>query len=193
MSLEKDVTTVLRNLKEGSPGAAAQLLEIIYHELRRLAQGEMRGQRKGHTLEPTALVHEAYIRLLGGVNPGFENRAHFFAAAARAMRSILVDHARARQAQKRGGARKRVALGTAIEASGGAQDPGEGAIEVIQVHEALEKLEAVDGRKCRIIELMFFAGLGTEEVAEVLGVSQTTVKREWRYAKAWLFKEIGGA
>lgn len=193
MKVEKDVTTVLRELKEGSPGAAAQLLEIIYHELRRLAQGEMRGQRKDHTLEPTALVHEAYIRLLGGGNPGFENRSHFFAAAARAMRSILVDHARSRQALKRGGAGKRVALmGTAIEAGGDALGAG-GALEVIQVHEALEKLEVLDARKCRIIELLFFAGLGIEEAAEVLGVSPTTVKREWRYARAWLFKEIGEA
>jgi RNA polymerase sigma factor (TIGR02999 family) len=140
----------------------------------------MQGQPPDHTLQPTALINEAYLRLMGGKEPQWDNRAHFFAAAASAMRSILVDHARARHAQKRGGGRRRESLSEAV-------DPSiDRAADVLSVHEALGKLETIDPRKSRTVELLFFGGLSVEETAAVLGSSPRTVKRDWRFARAWL-------
>jgi RNA polymerase sigma factor (TIGR02999 family) len=181
---EKDVTQVLEDLNQGSEAARAELLRLVYDELRRLASAKMRHERQDHTLQPTALVHEAYMRLLGGQEAKWENRAHFFGAAAEAMRRILVDHARSRQAQKRGGGQRPVPLEQAADM------PDQKPEEIIAVDGALSKLAAVDAQKGRVVELRFFGGLGVEETAEVLGISPRTVKRDWAFAKAWLFREI---
>jgi RNA polymerase sigma factor (TIGR02999 family) len=183
MGSPQRVTEVLQAMKDGAPGAASELMDLVYSELRGLARAKLQGS-PGHTLQATALVHEAYLKLFGSEPGAWQDRAHFFAAAARAMRSVLVDHARARQAVKRGGGAQRVTLSTAL---GSADD---GAFEVLAVHEALAKLEAVDPRKARLVELLFFAGLNVEEAAAVLELSPRTVKRDWRFARTWLFKEL---
>jgi len=184
VSQDKEVTRILLELSDGKPGAAAELLERVYQELRGLARRKMRGQPRDHTLQPTALIHEAYLRLLGGGTPQWADRGHFFAAAAAAMRSILVDHARARSAQKRGGGRRRVSFSEAADPS------TDHAADVLAVHESLEKLAALDPRKSATVELLFFGGLTVEEAAAVLGSSPRTVKRDWRFARAWLLQEI---
>lgn len=172
-------------MKDGAPGAASDLMDLVYGELRDLAGAKLRGS-PGHTLQATALVHEAYLKLFGNEKGAWGDRSHFFAAAATAMRSVLVDHARTRQAAKRGGAQRRVSLSTSL---GSDED---GAFEVIAVHEALEKFERVDPRKARLVELLFFAGLSIDEAAAVLDVSPRTVKRDWRFAKTWLFENLAG-
>jgi RNA polymerase sigma factor (TIGR02999 family) len=178
------VTEVLQSLREGAEGAGEELIRLLYGELHRLADAQMRGQPRGHTLQPTALVHEAFLRLLGGQRADWNDRAHFLAAAARAMRSVLVDFARSRKAEKRGGGRSRITLGDAVARW---EDPAE---EVLAVHDALARLEAVDPRQSRLVELRFFAGLEFEEAASVLGVSRATVFRLWDAARAWLYREI---
>jgi len=171
-------------MRNGNREAESRLVPLVYDELRKLARHYMRSERPDHTLQATALVHEAYLRLIGQREVDWHNRAHFFGVAAQSMRRILVDHARAHLAEKRGGADKAMSLDEA-SAIGNA---GRG--DLVVLDEALARLAARDPRQSRIVELRFFGGLKEEEVAEVLGVSSRTVKREWRMARAWLYKEI---
>lgn len=178
------VTELLRRWNSGDREAMDRLMPIVYDELRRLAAGYLKGERPGHTLQPTALVHEAYLRLVRQDRVEWQNRAHFFGIAARMMRRVLVDHARRRQAEKRdaGGFRLTLQLGEAFEA---ARDP-----ELLELDQALGRLERLDADQARVVELRFFGGLTVEETAVVLGISTATVKREWRTAKAFLRDEM---
>jgi len=178
------VTELLRRWNSGDREAMDRLMPIVYDELRRLAAGYLRGERPGHTLQPTALVHEAYLRLVRQDRVEWQNRAHFFGIAASMMRRVLVDHARRRQAEKRdaGGFRLTLQLGEAFEA---ARDP-----ELLELDQALGRLERLDADQARVVELRFFGGLTVEETAVVLGISTATVKREWRTAKAFLRREM---
>jgi RNA polymerase sigma factor (TIGR02999 family) len=178
----KEVTQILLDLRHGEEKAAERLLAVVYDELKKLAQAKMRSERADHTLQPTALVHEAFMRLMGG-GGDWENRAHFFGASAEAMRRILVDHARGRGAQKRGAGRNRVSFDVL-------QLADEGPEELIAVDDALSRLEEFDPQKAEVVKLRFFAGLTIEETAAVLGVSVRTVNRSWNFAKAWLYREI---
>ncbi|MGE5325024.1 MAG: sigma-70 family RNA polymerase sigma factor [Actinomycetota bacterium] len=178
------ITALLSELKKGNKAVEEKLIPLIYAELHRLARYYMRGEREGHTLQTSALVNEAYMRLAGKHNVDWQNRAHFFATAASIMRRILVDHARTRDAQKRGGSAEKVSLENAFVYTD-AQS-----WQVVAVHEALNKLEKWDQRQCRIVELRFFAGLNVEETAEAMELSPTTVKREFQMAKAWLYGEL---
>jgi RNA polymerase sigma-70 factor, ECF subfamily len=180
-----EVTRLLVELRDGHQKAADQLVPLVYGELRRLAASYMQRERPGHTLQATALVNEAYMRLVGGEPGQWENRAHFFAIAAHTMRQVLTDHARRRHAGKRGGAdARRVDVDIALLI---AEDKLE---DVIAIDEVLERLVLIDPRQSRLIELRFFAGLSVEEAAEVMGLSAITIKREWRLAKAWLSREL---
>lgn len=180
-----DVTFLLTQLRQGSQEAANRLVPLIYSELRRMAGAYMRGERPGHTLQATALVNEAYMRLVGGQPVEWQNRAHFFATAAHTMREVLLDYARRVRADKRGGSdARRVEIDEALCI---VPDKLE---DVIAIDEALERLDRIDPRQSRIVELRFFAGLNVEETAEVMGVSPKTIKREWRSAKAWLHREM---
>ncbi|HEU4473609.1 MAG TPA: sigma-70 family RNA polymerase sigma factor [Gemmatimonadales bacterium] len=178
-----DVTRLLQAWSEGDAAALDELLPVVYRELHRQAQRYMRGQSPGHTLQATALVNEAYLRLAGTDPVDWKSRAHFFGVAAKAMRSILVDHARARRASKRGGGAEPVTLAAADEA--GAQQ-----VEVLELDETLQRLADLDPRKANLVELRWFGGLSIEEAAEVLDVSPATAKREWRTARAWLRREL---
>jgi RNA polymerase sigma-70 factor (ECF subfamily) len=183
--LSHDVTKLLRAWSQGNPAALDELLPLVYRELHQQAERFMRAQSPGHTLQVTALVHEAYLRLVDREGAEWQNRAHFFGVAGKAMRSILVDHARARQAAKRGGAPHQLTLGAA-----GAAAKTEPAVDVLALDEALTRLAAVDPEKSRLVELRYFAGLGVEETAAVLGISPATVKRQWQVARAWLKREL---
>ena len=176
-----DLTQLLENAQGGDTPGAAQIYEAVYRELRAMAAQKMAAERPGHTLQATALVHEAWINLGAGK---FENRAHFFAAAAEAMRRILVDNARRKQSVKRGGNLQRAAWSSLDLA---AEAPDE---HVLAVHEALERLAARDPLGAELIKLRFFAGLPNVEAAELLGISERTAKRTWSYARAWLFEEL---
>jgi len=178
------VTEALEELRRSTPGAHDELLRLVYGELRRLAAGQMRRQRSDHTLEPTALVHEAYLRLMGNEEVPWSDRGHFLTAAARAMRSILVDFARSRAALKRGGGRRPITLDENAHAGRHAFD------EVLAVHEALDRLAEVDPQGSRVVELRFFGGLTAEETAHAMGVAESTVYRAWEHARSWLFREI---
>jgi len=180
-----EVTLLLARAGQGDADATARLLEIAYEELRGLAGAYARGQRAGHTLQPTALVNEAFLKLVHGEPPAWNDRAHFIAVAATAMRQVLTDHARARQAAKRGGEWEKVSL------SGLRIEDGGDEIDLIALDDALEKLRAFDERKHRVVELRFFGGLTVEEVARVLELSTTTVESEWRAARAWLAVRLG--
>jgi len=182
-----DVTGLLLAWGEGDPNAFNALLPVVYAELRRQAERAMRREAAGHTLQPTALVHEAYLRLVDHARVPWQNRAQFFGIAARCMRRVLVDHARARGAAKRGGPGIRTSLDDANAAAG--EEP---ASMVVAVHEALERLAALDAEQARLVELRYFGGLTIEETAEALGVSPATVKREWALARAWLRRELAG-
>ena len=175
---QQRVSELLGKWSEGDQAALAELTPLVYEELRRLAHREMGGERPGHTLQTTALVNEAYLRLADQKNPRWQNRAHFFAVAARAMRRILVNYARSQRAQKRGGGAAKVDLEEAALAS------PEESKEIIDLHEALEKLATFDSRKAEVVELKYFGGLNYEEMAEVLKISPVTVRRDWRFAKA---------
>lgn len=179
-----DLTRILREAQEGRIGAADELAALLYDELRTLARQEMAGERPDHTLQPTAVVHEAYLRLVGGNGRSFDSRAHFLAAAATAIRRVLVDHARKRSRIKRGG-------GT-IPAPLDGMDPAASlpAAELLDLDEALERLAAFDPFKARIVELRFFAGMTVEELARLLGTSESSVRRDWRVARAWLRGEL---
>ena len=179
-----EVTKLLKELKEGHPGAADRLAPIIYEELRRLASRQLRAEKKAHTLQTTALVHEACIKLVGGAPNDFNNRAHFFVIASQAMRQILVDSARSRLAQKRGGGAEMVELTEGLAIS------EQGLHTALIVSEALSKLERLDPRQARIVEMRFYVGLEVEEIASVLGISRRTVIREWKTAQAWLYSEL---
>jgi RNA polymerase sigma factor (TIGR02999 family) len=180
-----DVTQVLERLRGGEPEAAGQLFDLCYAELRGLAGAVFRSQPKGHTLAPTALVHEAYLKMVGGQRE-WKDRVHFFAVAARAMRQVLINHARDKAALKRGGSGgMRVTLSDAVA-------PGGGEADLVAVHEALEELRKLDERQGKIAELRFFAGLDNKEIAEALGVSLRTVELDWKMAKETLAKKLGG-
>jgi RNA polymerase sigma factor (TIGR02999 family) len=176
-----DITRILSSVEDlDRDEALDRLLPIVYHELRMIAAARLRAERSGHTLQTTALVHEAYIRLVGSERPVWKNRAHFFHAAAEAMRRILVDHARRRTRSKRGGNRVRVELDEAHLT--GWPDPD----ELLAVDEAVRRLEEVDDRAADVVHLRYFAGLSVEETAQALDLSERTVMREWAYARAWL-------
>jgi RNA polymerase sigma factor (TIGR02999 family) len=177
--------TCLLSAIEQDPSAAAQLLPLVYDDLRKLAAQKLAHEKPGHTLQATALVHEAYLRLVGKQEPGsYRDRSHFFAAAAAAMRHILIDRARRKRTRKRGGGMARQPL-EAIAAP----EPDE---ELLAVDEALRKLAAIDPKKATLVELRYFAGLTGEQAAEVLGISATTADRHWAYARAWLQAEVRG-
>jgi RNA polymerase sigma factor (TIGR02999 family) len=180
------VTVLLRAWSDGNDAALEQLLPLVEAELRRLARIYMARERRGHTLQVTALVNEAFMRLVDAKGLRWQDRAHFLGIAARLMRRVLVDHARARGYQKRGGAAQRVTLTDALAI---AQDPS---INLIDLDRALDALAAVDPRKAKVVELRFFGGLSVEETADALHVSNDTIKRDWRMAKLWLFRELEG-
>jgi RNA polymerase sigma factor (TIGR02999 family) len=184
LSPKSEVTRLLADLEAGQPGAETELLPLVYAELRRVAAGYMRRERPGHTLQATALVHEAYIQLVDQTRVTWRNRAHFFAVAAQIMRRILVDHARAHRAQKRGGDARKLTLEEAIGVFGGRD------VALEALDDALSTLCQLDPRQGRIVELRFFGGLTIDETAEVLGVSAPTVEREWRMARAWLHSQL---
>jgi RNA polymerase sigma factor (TIGR02999 family) len=178
------ITQLLVAWSEGRRDALDRLVPILYEDLRRLAAGYMRHESPGHSLQPTALVHEAYVRLIDQRQVHWRNRAHFFGVAAGIMRRILVDHARSRRADKRGGEWDRVTL-VEDQVAGRAQE-----IDVLALHESLERLAAFDSRQERIVELRYFGGLTIQEVAEVVGISEATVVRDWTIAKAWLRADL---
>src|SRR6266480_1106815 len=181
------VTQLLQQWSQGDDAAVVELTPLVYEELRRLAHHFMEGQRPNHTLQTTALVNEAYLRLADQTNPNWQNRGHFFAVAARAMRQILVNYAKSSQAQKRGGGLLRIELDEAAIVS------PEQSKEIIDLHEALERLATLDSRKAQVVELKYFGGLNHDEIAEVLKVSTVTVRRDWVFAKAWLYDELHSA
>jgi RNA polymerase sigma factor (TIGR02999 family) len=185
---DHDLTQLLERVSRGDAAANGDLLARVYGELRQLAGSQLRRESPGHTLQPTALVNEAYLRLFG-TSGGWANRRHFFGAAARAMRQVLVDHARRRDAEKRGGGYERLTLSAAENVGVDAE------AEVLQIADLLDKLEARNERLARIVELRYFAGLDIEATADVLEISPATVKRDWAYARAWLLQQLdpGGA
>ena len=178
-----DLTQILEAVAHGDPSAAAELLPLVYEELRRLAAVKMSAQPAGQTLQATALVHEAWLRI-AEENHRWENRQHFFAAAAEAMRRILVDQARSKHRLKRGGQCERVNIDDIDLAEKAGPD------ELLRVHDALERLASEDALKAELVKLRFFVGLGIPEAAEILGISPTTAKRHWNFARAWLYDEI---
>ena len=185
----RDVTLLLDAIRSGRSDAASELLPLVYAELRRLAGSRMAHLAPGQTLQPTALVHEAYAELVGSQDPGWNGRAHFFGAAAQAMREILVDHARSKARLKRGGDRKRQSLDEQGTPDPQFELPCE---DILALDEALEKLKVEHPRKAEVVMLRFFAGLTIEQTAEVLDVTSRTIDFDWRFAKAWLFKELSG-
>jgi RNA polymerase sigma factor (TIGR02999 family) len=180
----QEVTKVLLAWNQGDQNAAERLMPLVYEELRRLARQYLQRERPDHTLQATGLVHEAYLRLVDQSNMTWQNRAQFFSVAAQMMRRILVDHARAHQAAKRGGVREKLEFDEALAPS------DERAVDLIALDDALQDLVTFDNRKSRIVELRFFGGLSIEEIGEVLEISPRTIRREWRVAKAWLRREI---
>lgn len=183
-SAPQEVTQMLLDWSKGDQQALARLIPVVYGELRRLASRNLRRERADHTLQTTALIHEAYLKLIKQRNVRWQNRAHFFGIAAQLMRRVLIDHARTRHRVKRGGAAMRVPLEEVVIAAEGLN------INLVSLDEALTRLAAVDPRQGRIVELRFFGGLSVEETAEVLRVSAATVKNDWSVAKAWLHREL---
>jgi len=181
---KNEVTQLLLRWSEGDKAALGKLMPLVYRELRRLAGHYMRRERPGHTLQASALVNEAYLRLVDYRRMQWQNRAHFFAVAAQAMRRVLVEHARSRQYAKRGGTAQRISLDDVAVLT------DQQAAELVALDDALTSLEALDARKARIVELRYIGGLSIEEAAETLGVSTATVERDWRSAKAWLYRAI---
>jgi len=183
-SSSQELTHLLLSCSQGEREALNKLIPVIYEELRRLAHSYIRGERKGHTLQTTALVNEAYLRLLDCSRVNWQNRAHFLAVSAQLMRRILIDYARSRGYQKRGGAMEKISLKESQIVSKG-RDP-----DLLELDNALQALAVVDARKSQVVELRFFGGLTVEEAAEVLGVSPDTVLRDWALAKTWLAREL---
>jgi RNA polymerase sigma-70 factor, ECF subfamily len=182
MTSPEEITRLLAESREGSRDALDQLLPLVYDELRGIASRYLRSERDDHTLQPTALVHEAYIRLVSQRDVDWQNRAQFLGVAAQLMRRLLVDHARSRKAEKRGAAETFVVLDEALDAvTANAHD-----VDVILLNDALDRLEELDAKQSRIVELRYFGGLNVEETAHVIGLSTATVKREWAMARAWL-------
>lgn len=179
-----EITGMLTALRPGDRDVFGAVFPLLYDELRRMARRRMRGERPGHTLSPTALVHETYLKLAGLERIEWRNRAQFFALAAQAMRQVLVDHALRRKAKKRGGGQVHVTLGEGVP---GHTPPVE---EILALDEVLQRLEKIDGRRARVVVCRFFAGMEVEETAAALGVSEATVKRDWTYARAWLHREL---
>lgn len=181
---QHDVTRILHDWSGGDQNAPDRLMPFVYDELRRLARSFLARERGGHTLQPTALVHEAYVRLVDQRSVNWQNRAHFYGIAASMMRRVLIDHARAHATEKRGGTALHLSLDDV-------QVPLEQrAADFVALDEALEKLAGFDERKCRIVEMRFFAGLNEDEIAEVLGVATRTVLRDWKKARLWLYREL---
>ena len=179
-----EITLLLVDWEKGDKRALEQLMPLVYDELRRMARGYMRRQPLGHTFQTTELIHEAYLKLAGQGEPNWQNRAHFFGVAAAAMRHILVDYARSKHSKKRGGWQERVTLtdGTAVS-----NDPSK---KILALDDALKALAALDRRKSRVVELKYFGGVTNEEIAQVLKISTDTVKRDWRFARTWLLREL---
>jgi RNA polymerase sigma factor (TIGR02999 family) len=179
-----DITQVLHAVEQGDPQAAEELLPLVYEQLRKLAAVRMANEAAGHTLQPTALVHEAWLRLVGDEAGKFQNRAHFFGAAAEAMRRILVESARRKKALRHGGQLERVDIDSLDLATGMPDD------ELLMLDEALERLATVDWRAAEVVKLCFFVGLTQEQAARELGISVATTERAWSFARAWLFREM---
>ena len=180
----QDVTQLLKQWRQGDRDALERLMPLVYEELRRIAGHYLKGERQGHTLESTALVHEAFLRLIGQRNVQWQNRAHFFGIASQMMRRILVDHARKRQAAKRDGALVRLSVAERLVPAA-EREP-----ELLALDQAIDALAALDPDQSRLVELRYFGGLTIEETAEVMGISPATVKREWATARLWLKREI---
>ena len=179
-----DVTLILNEWRGGDKSAADRLFPLVYDELKRSARHYLARERADHTLQPTALVHEAYLKMVDQTVLAAENRSHFFGIASRVMRQILVDHARRHKAEKRGGAAERFAI----------EDidilPDQSAADLLELDEALQKLESLDKRKCQVVDMRFFGGLKEDEIAAVLGVTEKTIRRDWQFSKLWLFREL---
>lgn len=183
-SLSENVTLLLQHLNRGDAGAEAKLVSVVYDELRRLAAHYMRRERPDHTLQATALVHEAFLRLTKQKDVNWQGKAHFFGVAAKLMRQILIDHARARLRDKRGAGGQKLSLDEGLLLTEARS------AELLAVNDAIDRLAKLDPRQACIVELRFFGGLNVDETAEVVGVSPKTVKRDWSLAKAWLYEEL---
>lgn len=186
MSSEK-VTELLRDVAGGNQHAAAELLPLVYQELKRIAGGQMRNERPNHTLQPTALVHEAYLKLVDQRMTDWQSRSHFLGVAAQVMRRILLDYAKTRRREKRGGGARQVELDENLVVS------EDRASDLIVIDEALTRLEQLDPRQAKVVELRFFGGLSVEETAQAMNISEPTVKREWSMARAWLHRELSSS
>ena len=184
MHEKHEVTQILQKWREGDKNAAEQLFPLVYDELKRQAKNHLYRERSDHTLQPTALVHEAYLKLVEQTVLSVENRSHFFAVASRLMRQILVDHARKYNSEKRGGSAQRFSI----------EDldilPEQSATDLLELNDALQRLEAIDERKASVVDMRFFGGLKEKEIADILGVTEKTVRRDWHFAKLWLFREL---
>jgi len=181
---KSEITNLLQQWSGGSPEAFDRLVPLVYDELRHMAGGFLRGEREGHLLQPTALVHELYLRMVDQDRAQWQDRSHFFAVAAKMMRRILVDHARKRIAGKRGGGAEHIPIEEALD------HPAQSSRTILAIDEALTRFAAFDPERSRIVELRYFAGLDLEEIAELLQVSRTTVKRHWAVARMWLHREL---
>lgn len=188
MSSPRDVTVILRHATDGDRSAADELLPLVYDELRRLAQHHLQSERPDHTLQATALVHEAYLRLVDQTRTEWKNRAHFFAVAAQAIRRILIDHARSKGRVKRGGGAQKLSLEDVPTLAA-----NDSYTDLLALDDALEALAAEHARPARVVEMRFYAGLTTREVAEVLGVSTRTIEGDWQFARAWLYDVLSDA
>lgn len=186
MRASEGITQLLIDWENGDQAAHEKLMPLVYSELRRLASNYLRRERAGHTLQPTALVNEAYLKLIDQRNAKWQNRAHFFGISAQLMRRILVDHARQHQAVKRGGSEQQRVSITSVEKF--AKEPE---VDLLALNEALDELTRMDPQQSQIVELKFFGGLSIEEIAEVLGIGHATVERDWKMARAWLRRQLG--
>jgi RNA polymerase sigma factor (TIGR02999 family) len=182
--LPNEITRLLLEMRQGNPEAANDLIPLVYDQLRRMARSLLRNERSDHTLQPTALVNDALMRLIGTENLEWKSRAHFFAVSSTIMRRILIDSARAHRAEKRGGDLTKISLNSNL------MYDWRQAESLLSLNDALDKLTEVDARLCHVVEMRFFAGMTEEEIAEVLGVSLRTVKRDWQFARDWLYREM---